>query len=199
MTCIDITKNSLSAAFRQQQITNSMEHLPTWPRVTDLPLNSARKSYLAPRHSLVRQETDPQEHDYLAPWAGRSALSSNRSQRWGLQHGMKTAKAHSSGNPHYDQHRGDSSPREVNFTSLPPSLQRNQKHMVESDNFIGTYITKQGECEVIYEQSSNTTAEEDNERLLSIVWLNCCCLWLFTRQCFYLNHAERIQISLCSI
>jgi len=27
MTCIDITQNSLSAAFRQQQITYSMEHL----------------------------------------------------------------------------------------------------------------------------------------------------------------------------
>jgi len=72
---------------------------------------------------------------------------------------MKTAKAHSSGNPRYEQHRGDIFPRIVNFTSFPPSLQRNQKHMVESDNFTGTYITNQGECEVIYEQSSNTTAK----------------------------------------
>lgn len=36
--CIDIRQNSLSAAFRWQQITNSMERLPTRPIATDLHL-----------------------------------------------------------------------------------------------------------------------------------------------------------------
>lgn len=46
----EITKTSLSAAFRRQQINDSMELLQASRLNDGLPLNSAKKSNSAPQH-----------------------------------------------------------------------------------------------------------------------------------------------------